>query len=95
MNYKATIDHSPQKHADFIKWLTETTLTTLKNAESDEHKLRTAVQQYINTASAADLELEEIENILGVNEPCIMDLAELSEADEEVVIDAFEQFTNI
>jgi len=95
MNYNATTDHSPENYAEFINWLTQTTLIVLKNADHDEHKLRAAVQHYINTASTANVELDEIENILGVNENCIMDLAELSESDEEIVIDAFEQFTNI
>jgi len=95
MNYNATTDHSQEKHAEFINWLTQTTLTALRNAEHDDHKLRAAVQHYINTASTANIALDEIENILGVDEHCIMDLAELSESDEEIVIDAFEQFTNI
>lgn len=94
MNHDASTDYSAEKYNEFINWLTQTTLTSLRLAEGDEHKLRAAVQHYINTASAANIELEEIENMLGVNEPCIMDLAELSDADEEVVIDAFEQFTN-
>ena len=95
MKYNASTDQSPEKHAEFISWLTQTTLSALTLSDGDVHKLRAAIQHYISTASAANLELEEIENILGVNEGCIMDLAELSEADEEVVVDAFEQFTNI
>jgi hypothetical protein len=42
----------------------------------------------------AYLPFEEIEEVLGINEPCIMDLAELSEADEEAVVDAFEDLCN-
>jgi len=95
VEYNADIDKSPEKHAEFIHWLTQTTVDALKSAESDSHKMRAAIQHYINTASSSNLRLEEIENILGVNDSCIMDLAELSEADEEIVIDAFEQLTNI
>jgi hypothetical protein len=95
VEYNADIDHSPEKHAEFIQWLTQTTVHALQSANGDPHKIRATIQQYINNASSANLELEEIENILGVNEPCIMDLAELSETDEEIVIDAFEQHTNI
>jgi len=95
VEYKAGNDQSPEKHAEFVQWLIHTTLIALKSADGDAQRLRVAIQDYIKTASSANLELEEIENILGVDEPCIMDLAELSEADEEVVITAFEQFTNI
>ncbi len=95
MEYKAGHDQSPEKHAEFIQWLTDTTVNALKSADSDSHRLQVAIQDYVKTASSANLDLEEIENILGVDEPSIMDLAELSEADEEIVIDAFEQFTNI
>ncbi|RYY75667.1 MAG: hypothetical protein EOO52_09820 [Gammaproteobacteria bacterium] len=91
MKYNANNDYSPEKHAEFINWLTQSTLEALKVAEGDSTKLRAAIEHYIRIASSANLELEEIENILGVNEPCIMDLAELSETDEEIVIDAFEQ----
>ena len=95
MDYKAGNDQSPETHEKFIEWLTHTTVSALKSADGDSHRLRVAVQDYIKTASSANLELEEIENILGVEEPSIMDLAELSESDEETVIDAFEEFTNI
>jgi hypothetical protein len=95
VEYKADIDQSPEKHTEFIHWLTQITVTSLRSADSDPLKLRSAIQQYINAASSSNLQLEEIENILGVNEPSIMDLAELSDADEEIVIDAFEQLTNI
>jgi hypothetical protein len=95
VEYKAGNDQPPEKHAEFIRWLIDTTVSALKSAEGGSHQLRAAIQGYVKTASSADLELEEIENILGVDEPCIMDLAELSEADEEIVIDTFEQFTNI
>ena len=95
MEYNADNDNSPEKHAEFIHWLTQTTVEAIQSAGSDSHKLRAAIQHYIKTASSSNLQLEEIENILGVNEPCIMDLADLSESDEEIVIDAFEQLTNI
>ncbi len=83
-----------QEHAEIIASLTQKTVSALKKAEGDNDALYTAIKQFFNDASAANIELEEIENILGVNEPSIMDLAELSEDDEEIVIDAFEQITN-
>jgi ribonucleotide reductase alpha subunit len=94
VNYNSTTDTSPEKRAEFIDRLTQNTLTAFEAAQNDSQKLQAAVQHYINTAAAANLDLEEIENILGVNEPCIMDLADLSEEDEEIVINAFEQFIN-
>ena len=95
MNYNAATEQSPERHTEFIKWHMQNTVDELKLAQGDEQKLRAIVQQFINKAATANIDLEEIENILGVNEACIMDLAELSETDEEIVIDAFEQFTNI
>jgi hypothetical protein len=57
--------------------------------------LHHAVNQYINRARTAHLSEEDIENILGVNEPSIMDLAMLSDDDEEIVVDAFEELVSI
>lgn len=94
MIYDAATDPSPESRAEFIEWLTQITLTELKAAAGDTLKLQAAVQQYLNNATAANFELEDIENIFGVNEPSIMDLAELSEEDEEILIDAFEDLTN-
>ncbi len=94
MNYNSVVDSSPEKHAAFIEWLSTNTVMALKNAQGNLPGLQEAIQQYLLTATAASLALEEIENLLGVNEPSIMDLAELSETDEEVVIDAFEAFAN-
>lgn len=94
MDYNAVVDSSPEKHAEFIEWLSTNTVIALKNAQGDLPGLQEAVQGYLLKATAASLTLEEIENLLGVNEPSIMDLAELSAADEEIVIDAFEAFAN-
>lgn len=82
---------TPQNHSDFIASLTNITVTALKLAQGDKDALYAAVKEYISDATAANLSLEEIENILGVNEANIMDQADLSEEDEEIVIDAFEQ----
>jgi hypothetical protein len=94
MNYNAATDPSPQARAEFIEWLTQVTLKELKAAAGDALKLQAAVQQYLSKATAANFELEDIENIFGVDEPSIMDLAELSEEDEEILIDAFENLVN-
>ena len=94
MNYDAITDSTPEKRTQFIEWLTQITLTELKEAAGDPLKLHAVVQQYLAKATAANFELEEIENIFGVNEPSIMDLAELPEEHEEILIDAFENLTN-
>ena len=94
VNYNAMTNPSPEKRAEFIDWLTQATLTNLKQAAGDSDKLRAAIQDYLSTTKAANFDEEDIENILGVNEPSIMDLAELSEADEEIVISAFEDLIN-
>jgi hypothetical protein len=92
MDYNAITNPSPVKHAEFIEWLTAQTVAALKSAQGNSPALKEAVQQYLAQATAASLALEEIENLLGVNEPSIMDLAALSTDDEEIVIDAFELF---
>ncbi|GGY72189.1 hypothetical protein GCM10011613_16430 [Cellvibrio zantedeschiae] len=73
--------------------LINVTVNALKAAKGNRDALASAITQFLNDARAAHLEIEEIENILGVNEPSIMDLAELSEDDEEIVIDAFEEIS--
>lgn len=90
MNYNAALESSPEKHAAFTEWLSTQTVAALQAARGDNAALITAISEYLRAATRASLELEEIEDLLGINEPSIMDLAELSEADEEVVIDAFE-----
>jgi hypothetical protein len=90
LNYDALTNTSEQDRADFILWLTETTVLEMKAARGDDEALHAAVQRYVKLAVDAHLPFEEIEEILGINEPCIMDLAELEEDDEVAVVDAFE-----
>ena len=94
MNYNSLTDTAPEKRTEFIAWLTQNTLTELELARHDSQKLHAAVRQFISLASSANLDVEEMENILGVDDACIMDLAELSETDENIVVDSFEQLTN-
>lgn len=79
---------------ELITSLTNNTVTTLKAAQGNSDALHAAVKQFLSDAIAANIEPEEIENILGINEPSILDLAELSEEDEETVIDIFEQLVS-
>ena len=94
MNYDAATDTSPENREEFINWLTAQTVADLKNAQGDAGAIETAIKIYIQRATAANLTEDDIEDILGVNEPSIMDLAELSEADEEIVVDVFEEYLN-
>ncbi len=94
MNYNAALEPSPEKHAAFTEWLSAQTVAALKAARGDDAALIAAITEYLRTATRASLELEEIEDLLGINEPSIMDLAELSDTDEEIVIDAFELALN-
>lgn len=94
MTHDSPTNTTPEQHAEFIASLTNITVTALKLAKGDAEALRIAVKEFVSDATNANLDPEEIENILGVNEANIMDLAELSEEDEEIVIDAFEQLFN-
>ncbi len=94
MHYNALVDPSPEKLAEFIEWLSFQTVAALKSAAGDSQALQQVIHDYFLQATTAKLAIEDIENNLGVNEPCIMDLAELSDEDEEIVITAFEKFTN-
>lgn len=80
--------------AAFVATLIANTADALRAASGKETELVQLVTQFYKDACAADLSIEEIENILGVNEGCIMDLAQLSEEDEEVIIEAFEDLSN-
>lgn len=81
-------------HAAFVTKLMAITADELKASAGDSNALTKAITTFYNAATAANLVLEEIENILGVNEGCIMDLAQLSEDDEEVAIEAFEDLSH-
>lgn len=92
--YNTTTNASEADHAVFVQWLTAITVSELQAARDNEAALHQAIKNYVKEALIAELPFEEIEEILGINEPCIMDLAELSEADEEAVVDAFEDLCN-
>jgi len=94
LNYDARTNTSDDDRAAFINWLTEQTVAELRAARDNEIAIHAAVKTYVKHALDAYLPFEEIEEILGINEPCIMDLAELSETDEEAVVDAFEDLCN-
>ena len=94
MNYDARTNTSDAERAAFVQWLTNQTVAELQAARENESAIHAAVKNYVKHALDAYLPFEEIEEILGINEPCIMDLAELSEADEEAVVDAFEDLCN-
>ncbi len=92
--YKASANPSAADRETFVNWLVANTVAELQTARGNETALHQAVKTYVHHALAAELPFEDIEEILGINEPCIMDLAELSEADEEAVVDAFEDLCN-
>ncbi|MEN0037805.1 MAG: hypothetical protein AAGC78_12100 [Cellvibrio sp.] len=94
MNYDARTNTSEEDRAAFIQWLTDQTVAQLQAARGDTDAIHNAVKIYVKHALDANLPFEDIEEVLGINEPCIMDLAELSEADEEAVVDAFEDLCN-
>ena len=86
-------DRSANVQTD-LSTLAQNTANAFKAARGDEKALVTAMTAFYEGAMAAGIPLEEIENALGVNENCIMDLAELSEADEEILIATFEDISN-
>ncbi|WP_039913242.1 hypothetical protein [Cellvibrio mixtus] len=94
MNFDAQTNNSPEDRAAFFQWLTSQTVSALQAARDNETALHDAIRTYVKHALAAHLSFEEIEDLLGISEPSIMDLAELSEADEESVVDAFEDLCN-
>lgn len=94
MNYDARTNTSDADRTAFIQWLTNQTVVELQAARDNAPAIHDAVKAYVKLALDAHLPFEEIEEILGINESCIMDLAELSEADEEAVVDAFEDLCN-
>jgi hypothetical protein len=85
---------STDQRLEFLKWLTDQTVTALRNSVGNPTAIQTAITTFVQHAIAAHMSIEDIENMLGINEPSIMDLAQLSEADEEIVIDAFELYVN-
>lgn len=94
LNYDARTNTSDEDRAAFIQWLTDQTVAQLQAARGNATAIHEAVKIYVKHALDAYLPFEEIEELLGINEPCIMDLAELSETDEEAVVDAFEDLCN-
>lgn len=87
-------ENSSPERTDATDLLIASTVTSLKKSAGDRDQLTQAVSQFYSAAVSTGIELENIEDILGVNQGCIMDLAELSEEDEEIVIEAFEAISN-
>lgn len=85
----------PEHTSAYSTWLIQTTADQFKAAAENPAQLESAVEVFLTAAKSAGFELEEIENILGVNDDCILDLADLSETDEDIVIDHFEQLTDL
>lgn len=94
MNYDARTNNSEADRATFIQWLTDQTVTELQAARGNKEAIHIAVKNYVKHALDAHLPFEEIEEILGINDSCIMDQAELTETDEEAVVDVFEDLCN-
>ncbi len=94
MNFDARTNNSPEDRAAFYQWLTDQTVAEFQAARDNEEGLHIAVGNYVKHALAAHLTFEEIEDLLGISDPSIMDLAQLSEADEESIVDAFEDLCN-
>ncbi len=94
MTYDAATNNSPEQHDEFISELSKVTLAAIVEANGNEAALQDAVREFFVKATEANLELEEIEDILGVNEDCIMNQAELSETDEDIIIDTFDALVN-
>jgi hypothetical protein len=94
VDYNASINTSPESRAQFVAWLSNQTVNALQAAQNNPEALVSAVKNFVAKALAAELSQTDIEDILGVNEPCIMDNAGLCEADEDTVIDTFESLFN-
>ena len=94
MTYDAATNTSPEEHTAFINELSNSTLAAIREAQGDEAALQDALRDFFVKATNANLGLEEIEDILGVNEDCIMNQAELSEAEEDIIIDTFDGLVN-
>lgn len=94
MNFDARTNTSPVDRAAFLQWLTAQTVTALQAARDNELALHDAIKTYVERALAAHLDIEAIEDLLGISEPSIMDLAQLSEANEAIVVAAFEDLCN-
>jgi hypothetical protein len=78
-----------------LETLIAQTAAGLKSAQSDQDVLLNVITDFFAKATALGLGFDQIEDILGIDEPSIMDLAELSETDEEIIIDAFERFYGV
>lgn len=91
MTENSTTSSSSAPSPDYLSSLIHNTVNALKEAAGKPEILAKVVTQFFQDATAAGIDAEEIENMLGINEPSIMDLANLSEEDEENVINAFEQ----
>ena len=79
---------------NYVNSLIAATVEAFKKSSGDASALHQSVLDFFNKATATQLSLEEIENILGIDENSILDLAELSEDDEEIIIEAFENISN-
>jgi hypothetical protein len=78
----------------FIEQLSNETADKFKALRGNESALRQALVEFISAALNAGIAIDEAEDILGINDPSIMDIAQLSTEEEEILIDAFETYIN-
>jgi len=82
----------PEQLPTALTELTQLTVESLSAVRGDKKQLENAMLSFLEKCKELNLNIEQIENMLGVNEQSIMDLAQLNESDEEVLIDFFEDW---
>ncbi len=95
MKFDARKNRDPARREAFIEWLVAEAVSGLQRAAGDAESLRAVVFLYLNRGYEAGLGADVICDRLGITERSVLVRAELSEVDQQAVLDAFEELDPI
>jgi hypothetical protein len=75
---------------EYVAWLVDQTVSTLRRAAGNPEALKAAVFLYLSRAYEAGLLADKIADYLAVGATSILSRAALSKQDEEAILDAYD-----
>ncbi len=74
------------EYASFVEWLSELTASEFRDAQSDVTEQKIACSRYFKRGYKAGLSTEELVDFLGVTNNCILERAEYSEDQFDLIM---------
>ena len=95
MKFDARKDHDREQREAFIEWLVAEAASGLQRSVGDAESLRAVVFLYHHRGYEAGLSADLICDLLGITGRSVLVRANLSQEDQQVVLDAYEELAPI